>query len=147
MAKAKTVNGTADPIEAALKNGTEAVKDGFEKLAKGYEQAMAFGKDNAEAMLKSTILAGKGLEAINSEVFAYSRRSVEDSIAATKAMLGSTSVQELLEIQSDYAKSAFETYLAEVNKVRDLALASLKDATQPLQARAAAFADAMPTGR
>jgi hypothetical protein len=126
MAKAKTVNGNADPIEAALKNGTEAVKDGFETLAKGYEQAIAFGKDNAEAVLKSATLAGKGLEAINSEVFAYSRQSVETSVAATKAMLGSSSVQELLEIQADYAKSAFETYLAEMNKVRDLALRSLR---------------------
>ena len=141
MAKAKTVKNGADPIEAALENGTEAMKDGFEKAAKGYEQAFTFGKDNAEAVLKSATLAGKGVEAITGEVFAYSRQSVEESVAATKAMLGSKSVQELLELQSDFAKSAFETYLAEMNKVRELALTFAKDAAEPLQARFTAFTD------
>ena len=141
MAKAKTVKNGADPIEAALENGTEAVKEGLEKAAKGYEQAFVFGKDNAEAVLKSATLAGKGVEAITSEVFAYSRQSVEESVAATKAMLGSKSVQELLELQSDYVKSAFETYVAEMNRMRDLAMTVAKDAAEPLQERFAAFGD------
>src|SRR5678815_2869464 len=104
MAKAKTVKNGADPIEAVLETGTEALKDSFDKAAKGYEKIFAFGKDNAEAFLKSATLAGKGWEAISTEVFAFSRQSVEESVAVTKAMLGSKSVQELLELQSDYAK-------------------------------------------
>jgi phasin family protein len=141
MAKAKTVTNGADPIEAALENGAEAMKDGFEKAAKSYEQAFVFGKDNAEAVLKSATLAGKGVEAITTKVFAYSRQSVEESVAVTKAMLGSKSVQELLELQSDFAKSAFETYLAEMNKMRGLAMNVAKDAAEPLQARFTALTD------
>ena len=147
MAKAKTVKNGADPIEAALENGTEAVRDSFEKAAKGYEQMFAFGKDNAEAVMKAATLAGKGWEAIGTEFFAFSRQSVEESVAVSKAMLGSKSVQELLELQSDYAKTAFETYLAELNRVRDLAVTTTKVAAAPLQERVSAFGDLVQTGR
>jgi len=145
MAKAKTVKEGADAIEAALKNGTDAVKDGFDKAVKGYDQLMTFGKDNAEAFLKSATLAGKGLEAINTEVFHYSRSRVEEGAEVTKAILASKTVQEALEIASDYTKAAFETYVAELNKVRDLAFSSVEQASQPLQARAAAIAELVQT--
>ena len=141
MAKAKTVKESADVIESALKNGTEAVKDGFDKAVKGYDQLLSIGKDNAEAVIKSATLAGKGLEAINTQVFAYSRLSMEEGVEVTKAVLASKSVQEALEIQTDYVKSAFETYVTELNKVRDMALSVAKQAAQPLQARATVIAD------
>jgi phasin family protein len=145
MAKAKTVKESADVIESALKNSTEAVKDGFDKAVKGYDQLISFGKDNAEAVIKSATLAGKGLEAINTEVFAYSRLTVEEGVEVTKAVLASKSIQEALEIQTDYVKTAFETYVTEMNKVRELALAVAKQATQPLQARATVIADLVQT--
>ena len=141
MAKAKTVKEGADAIETALKTSTEAVKEGFDKAVKGYDQLVSFGKDNAEAVIKSATRAGKGLEAINSEVFAFSRNSVEEGVEVTKAVLAAKSIQEALEIQADYAKAAFETYLAECNKVRELAFSTAKDAAEPLQARATAIAD------
>ena len=141
MAKAKAVKEGADVIEAALKNSTEAVKDGFDKAVKGYDQLISFGKDNAEAVIKSATLAGKGLEAVNTEVFAYSRLTVEEGVEVTKAVLASKSIQEALEIQTDYVKTAFETYVTEMNKIRDLALSVAKQAAQPLQARATVIAD------
>jgi len=145
MAESRTTKNGVDPIESALENGSEAVRDGLEKAAQAYEQAFAFSKENAEAVLKSANLAGKGIEAINSEAFAYSRQSVQESVAATKAMLGSKSVQELFELQSDYVKSAFQAYLGEMNKVRELALTTAKDAAEPLQARFTAFTDLVQT--
>ena len=59
--------------------------------------------------MKSATVAGKGAETLNNEIYAYSKQSIEDSIAAGKAVLGSKSVHEAFEIQTDFAKSAFET--------------------------------------
>jgi phasin family protein len=137
----KTTANGPETIEAALKTGTDAMKDGFEKAAKSYEQLVAFSKDTAEALLKAANTTGRGIETINSEVFSYSRHSVEESVAVTKAVLASKTLQEVLEIQSDYAKTAFETYVAEFTKVRDLAMSVAKAASEPVQARVAAFAD------
>ena len=60
-AKSHTNNG-ADTVESALYSGAEAMKDGFEKAIKNYDQFVAFSKDMAEAMIKSANATGKGFD-------------------------------------------------------------------------------------
>jgi phasin family protein len=140
MAKTtKTITNGAENFETALHTGAEAVKDGFEKAAKGYEQLVTFGKDTAEAVLKSANAAGKGIETFNGEVFAYTRKSVEESVSATKAILAAKSVDEAIQLQTEFGKNAFETYVDELAKFGDLALAFARESAEPLQARVSAF--------
>ena len=89
--------------------------------------------------LKSANAAGKGVETINSEVFSYARKSIEESMAATKAIMAAKSVDEAIQLQSEFSKSAFETYVDELAKFGDMALAAAKGAAEPLQARVSAF--------
>jgi phasin family protein len=121
------------------------MKDGFEKAIKNYDQFVAFSKDMAEAMIKSANAAGKGFETLNSEVFSYTRKSIEDGVVATKAIMASKSVDEAIQLQNEYSKSAFETYVDELAKFQDMALAMTKSAATPLQARVAAFVDLVRT--
>jgi phasin family protein len=144
--KTKSSTTGAETIETALHSGAEAMKDGFEKAVKGYDQFMNFGKDTAEALIKSANAAGKGIETINSEMFAYARKSIEENIAATKAIMGSKSIDEAIQLQSEFGKSAFETYVDELAKFGDLSLAAAKDAATPLQARVSAFVDMVRAG-
>jgi len=141
MAKTKTATNGAETIESALHSSADAMKDGFEKAAKGYDQIMSFGKETADAMMKSATAAGKGIETINGEVFAFARKSLEESMAATKAVMGAKSLDEAIALQSEFGKNAFQIYVDEMAKFGELALATTKDAAMPLQARAAAFAD------
>jgi phasin family protein len=143
--KTKGSTNGAESIETALHSGAEAMKDGFEKAAKNYDHFMNFSKDTAEAMIKCANAAGKGIETINGEIFAYARKSLEESITATKAIMASKSVDEAVQLQSDYSKAAFETYVDELAKFGDLALATTKDAATPLQARVSAFVDLVRT--
>ena len=143
--KSKGTTNGAETIETALHTGADAMKDGFEKAAKNYDQFMNFSKDTAEAMIKAANAAGKGIETINGEFFAYARKSLEDSITATKAILGSKSVDEAVQLQSEFGRAAFETYVDELAKFGDLALATTKDAAMPLQARVSAFVDLVRT--
>jgi phasin family protein len=143
--KTKSTNNGADTVESALYTGAEAVKEGFEKAIKGYDQFVAFSKDTAEAMIKSANAAGKGFETINSEVFSYTRKSIEDHIVATKAIMASKSVDEAIQLHSEYSKSAFETYVDELAKFQDMALAITKSAATPLQARVSALVELVRT--
>src|SRR6185437_9705836 len=77
----------AEGIETALKTGTEAFKTGFEKAVKGYDQILGYGKETVEAYVKSANAAGKGAETLHNEIYAYSTQSIEESIAAAKAVL------------------------------------------------------------
>jgi len=143
--KTKSTPNGAETIETALHTGAEAVKEGFEKAVKGYDTFVAFSKDTAEAVIKSANATGKGIETINGEVFAYARKSLEESIAATKAILSSKTVDEAIALQSEFSKSAFEAYVDELAKFGDLTLAITKSAATPLQARASAFVELVRT--
>jgi hypothetical protein len=60
MSKAKTATDkAAATAEYAMANGAEAFKAGFEKAIKNYDLVLSYGKDTAEAVMKSATVAGK----------------------------------------------------------------------------------------
>ena len=146
MSKTKTAaDKAAATAEYAIANGAEAFKAGFEKAIKNYDAVLGYGKDTAEAVMKSATVAGKGVESLNNELYAYSKQSLEDSITATKAIMGSKSLHEAFEYQSDFAKSAFESYISEMTKFGELFTATTKDSFAPLQGRVEAWHDVVQT--
>lgn len=148
MSKAKTAGEKATATaETALENGAAALKTGLEKALKGYDAVVSYNKDTAEAVMKSATTAGKGIESINSEIYSYSKQSIEDGVAATKAVLGSKSVHEAFEFQTDYAKSAFEAYVAELSKISELATAATKETYAPFKGRVQAWLDTVSATR
>ncbi len=148
MSKAKTAGEKATATaETALENGAAALKTGLEKALKGYDAFLGYGKDTAEAVTKSATTAGKGIETINSELYSYSKQSIEDAVAATKAVMGSKSVHEAFEFQTDFAKSAFEAYVAEMSKIGELATATTKDVYAPFKGRVQAWLDTVSAVR
>jgi len=148
MSKAKTATDKATATaEYAIANGAEAFKAGFDKAIKNYDLVLGYGKDTAEAVMKSATVAGKGVETLNGELYAYSKQSLEDSITATKAIMGSKSLHEAFEYQSDFAKSAFESYIGEMTKFGELFTATTKDSFAPLQGRVEAWLDVVQTAK
>jgi phasin family protein len=150
MAKSKTADTTvnaAENIETAMKNGTEALKSGFEKAVKNYDQFLGYGKDTVEAYMKAANVAGKGAETLHNEIFAYSKQSLEDTIAATKALLASKSMHEAFELQSDFAKTAFDSYVSQMTKVGEIVTATAKDSLAPIQGRVQAWVDVVQNAR
>ena len=146
MASRKSTPSTDEWLETAALTGAEAFKDGFEKAVKTYDQLMAFGKDNAEAVLKSATVAGKGIETINSEIFAYGKKFFEDGVAATKAVLSAKTFEEAFQLQGEYGKAVFQAQVDEATKLGELALSTARESAEPLQARATAVADFVRAG-
>jgi hypothetical protein len=83
MSKAKTAGEKATAsAETVLENGAAAMKTGLEKALKGYDAFVGYGKETADAVTKSATVAGKGIESINSEIYSYSKQSIEDAVTA-----------------------------------------------------------------
>lgn len=146
--KAKTAEKTvAEGFETAMKNGSETFKAEFDKVVKNYDRIFDYGRETLEAYVKAANVAGKGVETLNSEIYAWSRQSFADSVSAAKAVFGSKSVHEALEVQSDFVKSSFESYVGEVTKLGEIAFAAARDAIVPLQGRMEAWAETVESTR
>jgi phasin family protein len=150
MAKTKAARETikgAEHFETAAKTGAAALKNGFDKAVKNYDTLVSYSKETVEAVAKSVEAAGKGAETLHNEIYAFSKSSVEESIAATKALMASKSAHEVFELQTGFAKSAFEQYVAQVTKLGEIYTASSKQAFAPLQGRVQAWVDVVQSAR
>jgi phasin family protein len=147
MTKTKTAEKATAAAESAMENGAAALKTGLEKALKGYDAVLGYSKENAEAAMKSATVAGKGVESISTELYSYSKQSIEDSVAASKAVMGSKSVHEAFEFQTDFAKSAFEAYVAEMSKISELATSVTKETFAPFKGRVQAWLDVVQSAR
>jgi phasin family protein len=146
MKSGERINGT-EAVETALKNGSEAFKTNIDKMVKGYDRFFGYGRETVEAYVKAANVAGKGVETIHGEIYAYSKQSFEDSVSVAKAVFGSKSVHEAFELQTDFVKSAFEAYVSELSKISEIAFSTAKDAISPLQGRVQAWVDVVDNTR
>lgn len=119
MAAAATdaVKSTVDQFTAA---SNVAFKDGVEKTLSALNEANGVSKKNLEAVVASVTAATKGAEALGAQAMAYSKTSFEAQVSAAKSLAGAKSVQEVVELQTTFAKTALEAYMAEMGPhVRD----------------------------
>src|SRR5207253_5471552 len=94
----------------------------FKRLAmlKNVDEVQKLGKDNVEAAMKAFGATSKGFQAIAAEVTNYSKKSFEDGTAAVERLLGAKTLEKAIEIQSEYAKTAYEGFAAEAAKLGEL---------------------------
>jgi phasin family protein len=135
---AETLKTTVEQFTTA---GNQAFKDSIEKSLSALGEANTHSKKNMEAMVASVTAATKGAEALGAHAMAYSKKAVEDQVAAAKSLASAKSVQEVVELQTSYAKSALEAYVGQMNKASELVAASMKEAFQPLNERVTAMVE------
>lgn len=139
MATAKTAPRAAKSATEAFETislaSTETVRENFDRGVAALSEASAFGKQNVEAWLASAAAAQKGFEALSARSVAFQKQALENHVAAAKSLMTSKSVQEFVEKQNEYAKGAFEAYVAELTEVSELVQGVAKDALQPINER------------
>ena len=128
MPVAATAKSTVEQITAAF-------KDGVEKTLAAITEANTHSKKNLEAVVASVTAAAKGAETIGAQAMALSKKTFDDQVTAARSLASAKSVQEVVELQSTYAKSFVESYMAEFGKLTETFSASVKDSMKPLNER------------
>jgi phasin family protein len=152
---------TMAPVEAAaaasqetfdtvLKAGTQAATKGYEQaiaiaqeqvekasetLFKRYDEAASFGKDNVDACVTCSTVFAKGVESMSKELMSLAQSTVEANVATTKALFGAKSVRELIDLQTEFSRSRFDSLMAESAKLTELSMALANETIEPIQAR------------
>ena len=89
-------------------------------MIKGFEEFQKVGKDGFDAYVRSFGEMNKGFQAIAAEVTDYSKKAFEDSTRVFEQLAGAKSFEQAVEIQSQYAKKAYDGYMAEVSKIGEM---------------------------
>lgn len=134
-------------IEDLTVEAQKTVEEGMEKVSKSLEDATAFGQENVDAIVASSKIAAKAVEDINAELMAYSKKSYEEGVAAAKDLTACKSVTEYFEKQNDFAKTSFDTFVAQATKMNEMYTAAAKDAFAPITDRFSAATEMMKSFR
>lgn len=98
-----------------------------------FEDAGVFGKEFVDNGLKSFNTLSTAAQAIVTETSDYTRKSYESGAAAFEKLFSAKSVEAAIEIQTDYAKKAYEDFVAETGKLGGLYADMAKEAYKPFE--------------
>jgi phasin family protein len=105
-----------------------------------FDQIVAFGKENTDAIVKSSSLAVKGVEELTKAYTTLANQSIEQTMAAVKALTAVKSPTEFQAVYTNLAKSNLETLVAESRKIQELASSVVTNSVAPINARIQAVA-------
>ncbi len=105
----------------------------IEAFQKWTDESQKISKEGFDAALRSYGELSKGFQALSTKVTDYSKKAFEDATHAFEQLLGAKSIEQAIEIQSQYAKKAYDTWAAEASKLSELYVGMARDAYKPVE--------------
>ena len=102
-------------------------------MLNGFQDFQKVSKVDMTGYMQSMGEWNKNLQAIATEMTDYSKRSFENNVAMYQKLASAKSVPEAIEIQTTYAKSAYEDYMSQMSKIGAMYQNLAKDAFKPLE--------------
>lgn len=120
-----TFEQMATKSREAMQQGLKTV-DGITGMARG----------NVDALLESSRLAAGGFQAIAGEVAEFSKASLERTTSAAHALTMAKTAPELMQLQSEFARTQFNVAVGEVSKLSETMFRLMTEIFEPLQKQA-----------
>jgi len=102
-----------------------------------YDDASKMGKEMMDNMLTNYSAMAQALQALATEMSDYSKKAYEGNTAAFEKLMAAKSFDKAFEIQSDYAKTAYEEFMTEATKVSEMYMDLARKAYEPFETAAA----------
>lgn len=97
------------------------------------EEFQNYGKEQFDAAVASAGTCTKNLQAIATAYTDYFKKSYEDGSAYLEKLAGVRSLDKAIEVQTDYARTAYETFVAETTKIGELYKDLAKETYKPFE--------------
>jgi len=102
-------------------------------MMKNFDEIQKYGKDQLDSTMKAWGQMSKGVQAIAAETADYSKRSFDEGSAALEKLLGAKSLEKAIEIQTAYAKTAYEGFVAQATRMGELYADLAKETYKPFE--------------
>jgi phasin family protein len=123
-----------DYVKETLTMTKEQFDTATNSALKAYEQFASIGKANIEAAIKTNAILAKGAEDIGKAWTSLAQRVVEGHMSSLQALFGCKNLKDVVDVQTDWAKTQMETVVAEGTKVSEMTLKVANESVQPLSA-------------
>ncbi|MDP6688261.1 MAG: phasin family protein [Alphaproteobacteria bacterium] len=134
-ASQETMRNFAKASTESYEKAFGGMRDKAEKMFEGYGDMAASGKQSMEAWNNAGAAYGRGMEAISGEWMKFAKQMLDSNVQATKAILGAKSLNEAMELQSEYARGSFDGFMAQSTKVGEMATKVAQETAEPINAQ------------
>lgn len=102
-------------------------------MIKSFEDIQKLSQSNTDTAMRMMGEWSKGWQTIATEMTDYSKRSFEEGTATFEKLLSAKTLEQAFEIQSSYAKRAYEDYMQQLSKIGALYNDFAKEAYKPVE--------------
>lgn len=105
------------------------------------DDASRFGKDAMDNTMKSVSAMTRGLQQIAAETGEFTKTSYEQSAQMVEKLSQVRSLDRAVEVQSEFARSAYERWMSQATKMGELYAEIAKETYKPFEQTATAAAE------
>jgi len=131
----KLIEESTMQARAAMEKGMEQAQKAATEMKKAADEAVAFGRGNAEAFTQSAQLYFAGVQDLSRQMVATMQGLSDHAIEAAKAMSSAKSLKDVADLQASLTRTAFEKSLADATKMREAAMKLAEQSFAPISAR------------
>ena len=102
-------------------------------MIKNFDDFQKLGQQNVDTAMKMMGEWSKGWQAIAAEMTDYTKRSFEEGTSTVEKLMTVKSFEQAVEIQTGYAKRAYDDYMHQVSKLGGLYAELAKEAYKPVE--------------
>lgn len=105
-----------------------------------FDSTSKMNKEAMDSMLTTMSAMTKNFQQIAAEATEFSKKSYEDGAATVEKLASAKSLDKAIEIQTDYAKSSYESFVSQATKMSELYADMAKEAYKPFEKAASKVA-------
>jgi len=128
----------ASAFEKLFADATQRSEEAVKRSRKVAEEFADLYRGNVEAFVEASKIAATGAQSIGQDMVAKSRDGLEQSANSVRTFAEAKSPTELLQLQSDFARTAFDRFVEESSALTESVVKLAGEAIQPLSNRASA---------
>ena len=98
-----------------------------------FDEFQKLGQHNMDAAMRVLGEWNRGWQAIAAEITDYTKRSFEEGTATFEKLLSAKSFEQAIEIQTGYAKRAYDEYMHQLSKIGGMYAELAKEAYRPVE--------------
>jgi hypothetical protein len=102
-------------------------------MMKSFDEIQKLGRENFDTALSSFGEVNRGFQAIATEMTDYGKKAFEDGAKTFEQLVGCKSIEQAVDVQTAYAKKAYDDYIAQMTKLSEMYADLAKEAYKPVE--------------
>jgi phasin family protein len=145
MTKSAKTTQTFPAFNGSEALSSEAVRENMNRFMSLAGDMSDLSREGFSAAAESARVSTEGAQAFNARAASYFQDAMSTGMEASKSVAGAKSIQEAVELQTKFAKSAFDTYMKEMSAMAGLMATTMREASEPLNTHAGKFVEKFQT--